>query len=244
MTGLEDIVYEGRNKEYGSFMLRKQFPKAMMVGFIGGLLLVLLPVLGLFFYYQVETYSELSDVNVEVVDVMQLLDIPRFEMPERLPPTAKSKPAPTAPVIDQEEKKTTPPQDSAKNAAARDSIQKNDQAASSDTSNSTDTAYFAATDVEQMANFEGGEIAFRRYLIKNFTLPPSSSGKIAGKVVIEFIVDKKGEVKNVKILSGLTKEINDQALRVIRSSPRWNPAYRRGKPVDVVYSITLNLKNY
>lgn len=245
MTGLEDIVYEGRNKAYGSYVLRKQYPKNLVIGFAVGFLLVIGPVIGFFVYKQFEDISELNNLKVAQVDVMQLLDVPRFELPTVLPPAKKSMPVQTEPVIDANELKPFPPKDSVMVKAHQDSVQlKNKDEASLDSSASQDTLYYAADQVEQMASFAGGEVAFRKYLVKNFVLPPSSAGKIAGKVTVEFVVGRKGNIIEAKIINGLTPDINNQVLRLIVGSPSWTPATRRGNPVTVVYSLTLNLKNY
>ena len=54
--------------------------------------------------------------------------------------------------------------------------------------------------------------------------------------------DKKGEVKNVKVLRGVNKFLDAEAVRVIKAMPNWKPGLQRGKPVNVLYMIPINFE--
>ena len=65
---------------------------------------------------------------------------------------------------------------------------------------------------------------------------------IEGRVFVSFVIDKKGDVTDVKILRGVDPYLDKEALRVVRSMPRWKPGKQRGKPVKVQYQVPLVLK--
>ncbi|TAG00594.1 MAG: energy transducer TonB [Cytophagia bacterium] len=77
------------------------------------------------------------------------------------------------------------------------------------------------------AEYEGGKVAFYQFLSKNIRYPQEARKKnIKGSVTIEFVVDKDGSLKEVKVKKGVHRLIDDEALKVIRSSPDWKPAKR------------------
>lgn len=89
--------------------------------------------------------------------------------------------------------------------------------------------------VEEMPVFEGGDInAFRNYIEKNIKYPESAADNgIQGKVIVSFIVEPDGKVTNVKVVRGIDPALDKEAVRVIESSPKWQPGKQRGKPVRV-----------
>ncbi|HNV81799.1 MAG: TonB family protein [Tenuifilaceae bacterium] len=89
--------------------------------------------------------------------------------------------------------------------------------------------------VEEMPVFEGGDInAFRNYIAKSIKYPESAAENgIQGKVIVSFIVEADGKVTNVKVVRGIDPALDQEAVRVIESSPKWQPGKQRGKPVRV-----------
>ena len=86
-----------------------------------------------------------------------------------------------------------------------------------------------------MPVFEGGDInAFRNYIAKSIKYPESAAENgIQGKVIVSFIVEADGKVTNVKVVRGIDPALDQEAVRVIESSPKWQPGKQRGKPVRV-----------
>lgn len=100
------------------------------------------------------------------------------------------------------------------------------------------------TVVEQMPQYPGGEEALRKYLSKNIQYPElARDAGTTGTVYITFVIDKKGKVKNVILLRGLSgtgaKACNDEALRVVNSMPRWVAGKQKGKAVAVQYNLPI-----
>lgn len=92
--------------------------------------------------------------------------------------------------------------------------------------------------------FPGGMNLFYEYLKTNIKYPVLSRLKgVQGKVVVKFVVDSTGQVSKVKISNGLDKYCNEEALRIIRLSPKWIPGDINGKRADFLYNIPLSFKD-
>ena len=95
--------------------------------------------------------------------------------------------------------------------------------------------------VEKMPEFPGGTAALMKYLRKNVKFPPiAQENGIQGRVYVEFVVNKDGKIVDVKILKGVDRSLDEEALRVVRNMPAWNPGQQRGKPVRVSYRLPIN----
>ena len=95
--------------------------------------------------------------------------------------------------------------------------------------------------VENMPKFNNGSSdAFRIYIQQNLRYPLIAVQKgISGRVFVQFDVYKTGEVKNVIIVKSANEVLDNEALRVVRSSPRWSPGSQRGKPVTVRFTFPI-----
>ncbi len=95
--------------------------------------------------------------------------------------------------------------------------------------------------VENMPEFPGGDLGLMKYIQKNVKYPAiAKEYNITGKVYVSFIVDKSGSVTNVKIVRGVDKNLDGEALRVVKSLPKYKPGKQRGKAVRVMFTIPIN----
>ena len=95
--------------------------------------------------------------------------------------------------------------------------------------------------VENMPQFPGGRQALQKYIAKNIKYPKrAQQEKAEGKVFVNFVVDKQGNVKNVKIIKGAQIDLNNEAIRVIKSLPKWKPGTQKRKPVNVSYTVPIS----
>ncbi len=102
-----------------------------------------------------------------------------------------------------------------------------------------DDEYFMV--VENMPEFPGGDLGLMKYIQKNVRYPAiAKEYNITGKVYVSFIVDKQGAVTNVKIVRGVDKNLDAEAVRVVKSLPKYKPGKQRGKPVRVMFTIPIN----
>ncbi len=92
------------------------------------------------------------------------------------------------------------------------------------------------TFVEEMPTFPGGENALMQFLSDNIQYPDSAkANSITGTVFVSFIIDAEGNVTNAKVLRGVNKLLDDEALRVVRMLPKWIPGKQGGINVAVYY---------
>lgn len=106
--------------------------------------------------------------------------------------------------------------------------------------NATDTIYF---NPDQMPEYPGGNEAMAQYIKDNLKYPTSAKeASIEGRVNMEFIVTKTGELKNIKIIRGISPDCNEEAVRVIKTMPTWKPGLYKGKPVDVHFILPITFK--
>ena len=95
--------------------------------------------------------------------------------------------------------------------------------------------------VENMPEFPGGDLGLMKYIQKNVRYPAiAKEYNITGKVYVSFIVDKSGSVTNVKIVRGVDKNLDAEAVRVVKSLPKYKPGKQRGKAVRVMFTIPIN----
>jgi len=95
--------------------------------------------------------------------------------------------------------------------------------------------------VEDMPSFQGGDLnKFREYINKNLRYPEiAAENGIQGRVILSFVVETDGRVSNVRILRGVDPALDREAIRVVESSPKWQPGMQRGKPVRVSFNIPI-----
>jgi protein TonB len=95
--------------------------------------------------------------------------------------------------------------------------------------------------VENMPIFPGGDLGLMKYIQKHVKYPAiAKEYNITGKVYVSFIVDKSGTVTNVKIVRGVDKNLDAEAVRVVKSLPKYKPGKQRGKSVRVMFTIPIN----
>ena len=98
--------------------------------------------------------------------------------------------------------------------------------------------------VETMPEFPGGPQALFKYLSENVKYPViAQENGIQGRVVCQFVVNKDGAIVDVEVVrSGGDASLDKEAVRVIKSMPKWNPGKQRGKAVRVKYTVPVNFK--
>ena len=91
--------------------------------------------------------------------------------------------------------------------------------------------------------FPGGEAALQKYIASHVQYPEvARDNGLQGKVYVQFVINKRGEVENAIIARGIDAVLDKEALRVIQSLPKWKPGVQRGKPVRVSYTVPINFK--
>lgn len=95
--------------------------------------------------------------------------------------------------------------------------------------------------VEESPEYPGGQMAMNRFIATNVVYPPVAvEAGIQGKVYVQFVVEKDGSIGEVKVIRGIGGGCDREAVRVVKSMPKWKPGTQRGKPVRVRFTLPVN----
>jgi len=258
-ASLLDIIFDGRNKEYGAYELRKTYNKRLIEALIVVAVMILLV-----WTVALQSNQEISGVNKQVLVIkdVQLEEIKAEEKkmePPPPPPPSRTEPpkvemtrfTPPQIVKDNEVKEEDKPpeqeklQDTRIGTVNQEGVKDEgivSTAPSSDGGKGIIEAPKAkvAEDYEKTflkveieSEYPGGAAAWKRYLNKNFHYPEEGlNNEIQGIVTVSFIVDKEGNVSEVVAISGPEEGgLREEAVRVIRHSGAWIPAVQNGRNV-------------
>ncbi len=97
--------------------------------------------------------------------------------------------------------------------------------------------------VEQMPEFPGGAAAMMRYLQENIKYPPEAAkNNIEGRVIVQFVIDETGQVGEVKVVRPVSEELDAEAVRVVKTFPKFEPGRQDGEAVSVWYTLPVMFK--
>ncbi len=250
-----DIIFDGKNKQYGAYELRKTYNKRLTKSIIITLALVL------FAFLASVLSTAMSKADSEVIEVLdtQMADVKKNDAPPPPPPPPPPPKAPPPPEINQV--KFTPPKivkdEEVKEDEKIEEI-KEDQVISTKTVESenknaivqapvedkgtqiveaprADDEDKVFTKVENEASFPGGQQAWVRYLQKNLNAnAPVDNGASPGtyQVIVKFIVSKDGSISDVQPETKHGYGMEDEAVKIIKRGPKWTPALQNGRNVN------------
>jgi periplasmic protein TonB len=99
------------------------------------------------------------------------------------------------------------------------------------------------TSAEKTPEFPGGLTGFNNYLARTIRYPSDArAGNIQGRVIITMIVEKDGSLSNIKVVKGVYPSLDNEAIRVLKISPKWNPAMQNGHLVRFSYATPISFK--
>ena len=263
-----DLVFEGRNQAYGAYKLRKGTAKRNIWALIIVGLAAALLYLGLQLQKMAEANKkventqavELAKLNTEKKEAkVEKKEIIKQE-PEKVVEQVKSSVKFTAPIIkkDSEVKE--------EDEIKLDEVQKSDKAVGAFTVEGNDEVGGAVlkakediaapeppkhvveetkifTVVEQMPMYPGGGAALMGYLRDNIKYPTvAAENGVQGRVVVGFVVERDGSITDVNILRGVDPSLDREAMRVVKSMPRWNPGKQNGSAVRVKYQVPVSFR--
>ena len=264
-----DLVFEGRNQSYGAYQLRKSTGKRNLWALIIVGLAAVLLYLGLQLQRMAEANKKVE--NTQAVALAKLntekkkeakvekKEIIRQE-PEKVVEQVKSSVKFTAPVIKKDEE--VKEEDEIK----LDEVQKSDKAVGAFTVEGNDEVGGAVlkakediaapeppkhvveetkifTVVEQMPMYPGGDAALMGYLRDNIHYPTvAAENGVQGRVVVGFVVERDGSITDVKVLRSVDPSLDREAMRVVKSMPRWTPGKQNGSAVRVKYQVPVTFR--
>jgi len=248
-----DIIFDGRNKQYGAYELRKTYNKRLTISLSVMLGVCLLIVLGSVLANG-KGETKKAAVFVQDVDLADVKEEKKEPPPPPPPPPPKEPPKVeikqfTPPKIVKEEVKEPPPKQEELEDTKIGTI--NQEGIKTDVVappvEDKGTGVVAPPKVEEdydkefktvqiQAQFPGGPEAWMKYLTRNLRAEvPTDNGAAPGNytVVVSFLVDKDGNISEVKAENDPGYGTSDEAVRVIQRGPKWKPAVQNGR--NVIY---------
>ena len=126
-------------------------------------------------------------------------------------------------------------------------FEQKDEMVVTSTTKSTILADSLSVQIMPLATFPGGVDSLNQFVIRNFNYPSAYYSRNTkdsdNKIISEFTIDESGRVVSPKIIKGINSELDNEALRVIRSLPKWFPAIKNGKPISSKYTLPIQLDN-
>ena len=258
-----DLVFEGRNKAYGAYRLRKSTTKRNILAMVAVVLLLIVA----FIILTVKNFVDEQRAKVAMTQVAELTnyDQPKKKAevkqkkvevePERVVERVKSSIKFTAPVIKKDEEvkpdeelKTQDELMSTKTAIGTFDVKGNDDANGEilkakeviaepePPKHEEENKVFDF--VEQLPLFPGGPAALMKYLSENTKYPVvAQENGVQGRVTVQFVVEKDGSISDVHVLRGVDPSLDKEAVRVVKSMPRWTPGKQNGITVRVNYRV-------
>ncbi len=233
------IVFRNRNKEYGSFVLRKNYPKTLFWSVIAGVAILLLLVLVPFAAYYFEGPGTLTDndfvyeVEYMPINPPEANDLAQLAKALAKPPEEKVQ----VPVVKDtvEPPKEVPPPEPPKEPVPEQETDSIGAPGGMKDGTGTGEASGLATVIDVFPRFPGGDDARLTFLRRNVRYPQAALSKgVQGVVVVVFIIEKDGSLSGVRIEKGIGEGCDEESMRVVGLMPKWDPGKRQGKPVRVM----------
>jgi len=267
-----DLVFEGKNKDFGAYVIRTESPnrhnKAVLWTLIGTIVfgLISFGFLKANQYLEKRRLAQQGEQKVVFIDMTNEVDEPEPE------PIQPEKPE----MLQEEVSKTYQATElqivEDKNVREEDEIMSQDERMQTDAIAGSVTNSEGSTNlndfkerindivveekkpveekpveifksVEQMPQFPGGDEALIKYLSSHINYPPmAAENNIQGRVVVQFVVDKNGKVGEVKVVRSVDKDLDREAVRVCKSLPKFVPGRQNGQPVSVWFALPVSFK--
>ena len=266
-TDLDDIVFEGRNKAYGAYVLRRKYDRQLLLSAIGGTILLLLIV-----FYPViagrfkALFTEIKKDDLGLKELI-LADVVPPSPPVVLPPPPAA-PLPKAsikfvpPVVKddkdvQEEPADVIPPNIPDDVAISTKTQEGEKVTGLEEVVEEAPPVDVVEDkpkeevnqiylfVEQQPEYPEGTAALLKWINSQLKYPAvARENGIEGTVFVEFLVEKDGSIQEVVVKRGVPggTMLDEEAIRVIKQMPVWKPGRHNGNPVRVRFTLPIKFK--
>ena len=252
---LDDLVFEGRNKSYGAYFLRKNYNRYL---FLALLISIGLYIMGFGAPYIISLLkpppAPVAKKNITYTELSQPPPIDKTQPPP--PPPDLPPPPPktmkfTPPVIKPDEEvkpeDVPPPQEELQKSDVSATTEVDPNATYDFSSQQTQVVEEKKPEifmyVEQMPEFPGGQIELIKYLQKNLRYPAAArENGIEGKVVLQFVVDEGGNISDIQVVRDIGGGCAEEAERVVKSMPPWKPGKQNGNAVKVYFKLPVTFK--
>ena len=255
-----ELVFQGKNKEYGAYTLRgdsdRRHNRAMLIITIVTVVGFSIPKLVDFIKSKQpvkEEFGPTTMVNLKPAEVKDA-NIKKVESVEP-PPPIKNSVKFTAPeikddkdVTDEDALKSQEDINNANGIVSIATVVGGDDVNGKDIADLKEVVTQVVEEkiwdvIEQMPQFPGGESELLGYIGKNLKYPViAQENGIQGRVIVRFVVSKTGDVDKVEVVRSLDPACDREAMRVVRSLPRWIPGKQNGVNVNVYYTLPITFR--
>ena len=263
-----DLVFEGKNKEYGAYVLRrdtgKRNVKALIWVMIGIALIFGIAYANLAIQNAmkqnaaIETDVELSKLAQKKEAKVERKEPIKVEVEQKVVEKVKSSVKFTAPEIKKDDE--VKPEDEIKsqddlsktntaigtfdvkgNDEAEGEVLKAKEVVVDEKPKEEETKVFDV--VEQMPSFPGGDAELMKFLNSHIKYPAvAEENGIQGRVVATFVVERDGSITDVKVIKSVDPSLDKEAIRVLKSMPKWIPGKQNGSAVRVKYTVPVTFR--
>jgi len=250
-----EIVFEGRNKSYGAYDLRKSITKNTVRAFIIGtvIFVILVSIPTIMRMIPDTTEDTTLDQKITAVKLPPKQDKPKENLPPPPPPPPRQdvqkfvKPVVAkadevveeiAVVKDLKDKnigKETLKGDPDADIVVEE-VGKGDAAVVEE-----DNTVYNTAGIEVKPDFPGGMDKFNAFVAKNYQAPEEEGLK--GKVYVTFVVEKDGSLTDIKVLRDIGYGTGKEAIRVLNKCPKWTPGEQNGKKVRCTFSLPISIQS-
>jgi len=251
-----ELVFEGRNKSYGAYELRKENPKTSLRALLMGATVFAVTLGAPLIADLIPSFDKADNKSLDEKVVLVNIEKPKENLPPPPPPE------PPKPKIDEvkfvkpkvvEAKKVveeikTIEELKDKNVGAKDI--KGDKDAQIVIDQPTgegdkdaeivDNNVYSSAGIEVQPEFPGGAAGFSNYVRKNYRTPEVDQD-LKGRVFVEFVVEKDGSLTDIKVIRDLGFGTGAEAVRMLKGAPKWKPGVQNGKTIRVRYSLPIML---
>ena len=267
-----DIVFEGKNKEFGAYKLRESSParhtKAIVWVIISVAIILVLLILSVNGVFAKPEEEQITTATVQEITTMEVEEEiieeeeEQFQLPEPEEVVAPEEVANQQRVTDllivedekiEEDKQVKNQEEVLENEAQAGALDITE--GTNDLNKITIKEEVIAAPVveeeqpmniamvEQKPEFNGGEAAMYKWLGDNIVYPSAAAEEgVSGRVVVEFVVGKDGSITNVRVVRPRHPALDKEAVRVVKAMPNWIPGRNNGQPVKVTYTLPVTFK--
>jgi len=263
-----DLVFEGKNKEYGAYVLRRDTGRRN----VKALIWVLIGIAAIFAIAYanlaiqnaikqnatIDTDVELSKLAQKKEAKVERKEPVKVEVEQKVVEKVKSSVKFTAPEIKKDDE--VKPEDEIKsqddlsktntaigtfdvkgNDEAEGEVLKAKEVVVDEKPKEEETKVFDV--VEQMPSFPGGDAELMKYLNEHMKYPVvAEENGIQGRVICTFVVERDGSITDVKVVKSVDPSLDKEAVRVLKSMPKWIPGRQNGSPVRVKYTVPVTFR--
>jgi periplasmic protein TonB len=240
----DDIIFENRNKTYGAYDLRKRYKSAASLSILSGVIFCAILMTAISFTTEDGTASTgPKPVIIEIFDPI----IPNQVTPPELKPPAEIIKAikNLQPVVITDTSQSTSyiPTTEEITATIKDGRITEVEPISGSIYPEIPKEPEPFIFVEEMPEFPGGNNALMKYIGENISYPSDAhNNNIEGRVILKFVVNTDGSVDRIEVLRSIDPSLDYEAVRVIKTLPRFKPGKQGGVAVPVWFSLPVVFK--